>query len=137
MSIARLSLISLSAGRGPPPDDSWNKVPPSDVDLWNWIMIQPRGSVVTVLYIGKDGIGVSTDLFEIFVNQTQARGIEVQLDICHDVDTQSRNHDLQLSLYWVYSITHLGRYFAAFWLIRLASNEPNRRNGSFRRYASS
>ncbi len=57
-------------GRGPPIRDIWNKVPPSVVDLWRWIMQHPPGSLVTILVLGKDGLGVTAEHFKVLDRQT-------------------------------------------------------------------
>lgn len=77
---------------------------------------------MTVLCMGKDGIGVTADHFRILARQAQARGIKVWLIVYHGVDTQRRNHGLELSPHWVYSINNLGKYYATFWLSKLAAN---------------
>ena len=116
-----MSLTNFSVGRGPPIDGSWNKDPPSTTDLWRWIFSHPAGSILTILVIGKDGIGVTAEHFVILASQTQRAGIRVRLVICHDVDTQARNHGMPLSANWVYSVNNLGKYYATFWLSKLAA----------------
>ena len=96
---------------------------PSDVDLWDWLVnSHPRGSTVTILILCKDGFGVCAEDFIILDRQTQRAGINVQLVICHDVETQAGNHGMRLSPSWIYSRNGLGKYFAVFWLSILAAN---------------
>lgn len=85
-----LLLTLLVAEMGPPISTNWNnKMPPSDVDLWDWLVhTHPRGSTVTVLVLGKYGFGVCAENFMILDRQTQRAGVNVQLVICHDVETQ-------------------------------------------------
>ena len=42
-------------------DAGWNKHPPSTIDLWTWLSLQPAGSIVTKLIMGKDGLGVRAE----------------------------------------------------------------------------
>lgn len=87
---------------------------------------QPRDAAISILVLGKDGFGVTAEHFKILNQQTQSRGIVVKLVICHDVETQARNHDMPLSNHWVYSINNLGEYLGIFWLSRLVDNMNGR-----------
>ena len=66
-----LLLTLLVAEMGPPISTNWNnKMPPSDVDLWDWLVhTHPRGSTVTVLVFDKDGFGVCAENFMIIAKR--------------------------------------------------------------------
>ena len=73
----------------PPDGPIWNPHSVSTIDLWTFIIATSSyGETVTVLAMGKDGFGVSTDQFQKLDRQLQSRGVTLALVIGHDGQSQ-------------------------------------------------
>ena len=96
-----LLLIFPLIGDAPPIYSDWNQISNSDTDLWQWLPNKtPRGSVVTLLILGKDDFRVRTDHSKVLDQRTQLQGIQARLIICHDEENQECNGN-NLSQIWV------------------------------------